>query len=387
MSDERTHTTDVEAEFEDDGGLFATLAKLKHSPTSLAGLAIIAGLIVMALCSAIDNFVFDRAIITWLHVDPHAMDQSMRYEAPSQEHPMGTDRYGRDMLSRIIYGSRTALTIGIVAVGISFIGGVAIGAVSAFFGGYVDDFLMRSVEILYAIPGLVLAIIFMAIFGPSIYNLFIAYGIVGIPAYARVMRSEALSLRDRQYVEAAKLAGLSRRTILFREIVPNGIAPVVVQATLSMGSIIIGAAALSFLGFGVQPPTPDWGRMLSDGRTAMLVAWWVAVFPGIMIFITVMGFNMLGDGLRDVMDPKMTVEDTTYDDWTLEEWLRDRPPVSTELGTASTEATTQTDGGVVGSSSTSGATARAPDRAAEQSPDGSGGPSDSPGGETGGERR
>ncbi|MFP9191149.1 ABC transporter permease [Natrialbaceae archaeon A-CW1-1] len=342
MSGEEIHTTD--AEFDDTGGFLRTLAKLRHSPTSLVGLIIIAGLIFMALFSALDNFVFDRAIITWLHADPHAMDQDMRYEEPSRDHPMGTDRYGRDILVRVVYGSRTALTIGIVAVGISFIGGVVIGAVSAYFGGYVDDFLMRSVEILYAIPGLVLAIIFMAIFGSSIYNLFIAYGIVGIPAYARVMRSEALSLRDRQYVEAAKLAGLPRRTILFREIVPNGIAPVIVQATLSMGGVIIGAAALSFLGFGVQPPTPDWGRMLSDGRTALVVAWWVAVFPGIMIFITVMGFNMLGDGLRDIMDPKMTVEPTPYDDWNLEDWKESQLANATDNDLAPETSTTRADG-------------------------------------------
>lgn len=338
------------AKFDDGGGILTTLGKLKHSPTSLVGLVIIAGLVFMALFSAVDNFVFDRAIITWLHADPHAMDQSMRYEGISRDHPMGTDRYGRDMLSRIVYGSRTALTIGIVAVGISFIGGVIIGAISAFFGGYTDDFLMRSVEILYAIPGLVLAIIFMAIFGPSIYNLFIAYGIVGIPAYARVMRSEVLSIRDRQYVEAAQLAGLPRRTILFREIIPNGIAPVIVQATLSMGGVIIGAAALSFLGFGVQPPTPDWGRMLSNGRTAMVVAWWVAVFPGVMIFLTVMGFNMLGDGLRDVMDPKMTVEPTPFDDWDLEEWTTAReteradPDLTGESSAARVDGGSQPDG-------------------------------------------
>ncbi|WP_290819486.1 ABC transporter permease, partial [Halovivax sp.] len=212
-------------------------------------------------------------------------------------------------------------------------------------------------------------------FGPSIYNLFIAYGIVGIPAYARVMRSEALSLRDRQYVEAAKLAGLPRRTILFREIVPNGIAPVVVQATLSMGTVIIGAAALSFLGFGVQPPTPDWGRMLSDGRTALVVAPWVAVFPGIMIFITVMGFNMLGDGLRDIMDPKMTVEETTYDDWNLAEWTSNRPPVSTESSVTSTEHATRTDGGTV-------ADVDSTDYASGWSTDGTEGPLDVPDGGT-----
>ncbi|ELY38867.1 ABC transporter permease [Natronorubrum tibetense] len=307
------------AEFDARSGFVTTLLKLKHSPTSLAGLGIIAVLVLMAVFTTIDSFLFNRQIITWVHADPYAMDQTMRYEGPSREHPLGTDRYGRDILSRLVYGSRTALAIGILAVGISFVGGIIIGAVSAYFGGYVDDGLMRTVEVLYAIPGLVLAMIFMAIFGPSIYNLFIAYGIVGIPAYARVMRSEVLSLRDRQYVEAAKLAGLPRRTILFREIVPNGLAPVVVQGTLSMGTVIIGAAALSFLGFGVQPPTADWGRMLADGRTALLVAWWVALFPGIMIFLTVMGFNMLGDGLRDVMDPKMTVEDVGIDDFDLDD--------------------------------------------------------------------
>ncbi|WP_255168926.1 ABC transporter permease [Natrononativus amylolyticus] len=327
MSSEQSRVADTD--FDSGSGLLATLKKLRYSPTSLVGVFLIGMLVVMAVFSAIDNFLLNRAVITWLHADPHAMDQSMRYSEPSREHPMGTDRYGRDILVRIVYGSRTALTIGILAVGISFVGGIITGAVSAYFGGYIDDTLMRLVEILYAIPGLVLAMIFMAIFGPSIENLFIAYGIVGIPAYARVMRSEALSIRDRQYVEAAKLAGLPRRTILFREIVPNGLAPVVVQATLSMGGVIIGAAALSFLGFGVQEPTPDWGRMLSDGRTALLVAWWVAFFPGLMIFITVMGFNMLGDGLRDIMDPKMTVEPTPYDDWNLEEWTADQ---QTETG-------------------------------------------------------
>ena len=309
----------VDEDFTADKGLLSTIAKFRHSPTSMVGLVIVAVLLLLAIFTTIDNFMFDRAIITWLHADPHAVDQSKTYDPPSWEHPFGTDRNGRDILSRIVYGSRTALTIGIIAVGIGFVGGVIVGVVSAYFGGYVDDVLMRSVEVLYAIPGLILAMIFMAIFGPNLYNLFIAYGIVGIPAYARVMRSEALSLRDRQYVEAAKLAGLPKRTILFREIVPNGIAPVVVQATLSMGSIIIGAAALSFLGFGVQPPTPDWGRMLSDGRTALLVAWWVAFFPGVMIFLTVMGFNMLGDGLRDIMDPKMTVEDVSVDEFELDE--------------------------------------------------------------------
>ena len=332
--------TEIESEsFEVESDVLATVKRLQHSPTSMFGLVIVSLLLLMATFSFIDDFVFDRAIITALHADPHAIDQTKTYASPSTEHPFGTDRFGRDMLTRTIYGSKTALAIGIIAVGIGFAGGVIVGAVSAYFGGHVDDVLMRTVEVLYAIPGLILAMIFMAIFGPNLYNLFIAYGIVGIPAYARVMRSEVLSLRDRQYVEAAKLAGLPRRTILFREIVPNGIAPVVVQATLSMGTIIIGAAALSFLGFGVQPPTPDWGRMLSDGRTALLVAWWVAFFPGLMILLTVMGFNMLGDGLRDVMDPQTTVENVDVDERLAEIRSDDRSLIDRD------DVATRTDGG------------------------------------------
>lgn len=334
MSSERYLPDDVES---DPGSSFAsTLRRLQYSPTALIGLVIISLLITLAVFSAIDSFLFNRAIIRSIHIDPHAVDVSAKYAEPSAEHPLGTDRFGRDVLARLIYGSRTALSIGIIAVGISSTTGVVIGVVSAYFGGYVDDALMRLVEVLWAIPALVLAMIFLAIFGANIYNLFIAYGITGIPAYARLMRSEALSLRDRQFVEAAKLAGLPRRKILLREIASNGIAPVIVSATLSMGSVIIGAAALSFLGFGVQPPTADWGRMLSDGRAALLIAWWVAFFPGLMIFLTVMGFNMLGDGLRDILDPKLTlqgVESQERDiDAILEESTADETRVTAEGG-------------------------------------------------------
>jgi peptide/nickel transport system permease protein len=304
-----TRRTFGEASVEADESLLETAAELRHSPTAIAGLIIITILVVMATFSTIDKLLFDKALITALHADPHAMDPAVQYEPPSWAHPMGTDQFGRDVLVRVIYGSRTALAIGIIAVGIGFTGGVIVGTTAAYFGGYIDDLLMRLMETLYSIPGLILAMAFMAIMGPSIYNLFLAYGIIGIPAYARVMRSEVLSIREEEYVEAAKAAGLSTKTILFREIAPNGIAPVVVQATLSMGGVIIGAAALSFLGFGVQPPTADWGRMLNESQQALLIAPWVAVFPGLMIFITVMGFNMLGDGLRDVMDPRTTLRD------------------------------------------------------------------------------
>ena len=304
-----TRRTFSEASVDADDSLLATVKELRHSSTAIAGLIIVGILVAMAILTTVDKLVFEKALITAFHADPHQMDPAALYEPPSLEHPMGTDQFGRDVFVRVIYGSRTALAIGIIAVGIGFTGGVTIGTTAAYFGGYIDDLLMRLMETLYSIPGLILALAFMAIMGPSIYNLFFAYGIIGIPAYARVMRSEVLSIREEEYVEAAKAAGLSTKTILFREIAPNGIAPVVVQATLSMGGVIIGAAALSFLGFGVQPPTADWGRMLSDSQQALIVAPWVAVFPGLMIFITVMGFNMLGDGLRDVMDPRTTLRD------------------------------------------------------------------------------
>lgn len=317
-----TQSATSETGIETENRLVGTLRSLRQSPTALTGTVVIASLAVMAVFATIDVHLFDRALMTSLHADPHAMDQVNAYAEPSAAHPLGTDRYGRDILARVVYGSRIALAIGVVAVGIGFFGGVVVGAVSAYFGGYVDDVLMRLAEVLYSVPALILALVFMAVFGASIINLFIAYGIIGIPGYARVMRSEVFSIREKQYVDAAKAAGLPSWKILLREVIPNGLAAVVVQATLSMGGVIIGAAALSFLGFGVQPPTASWGRMLSDARQALLIAPWVAAAPGVMIFLTVMGFNMLGDGLRDAMDPKISLTQAEWreDDMAAFEW-------------------------------------------------------------------
>lgn len=309
-----TQSASEGTEIETQSQFWGTLRSLRKSPTAMTGAVIVSLLVVMAVFATIDNQLFDRAIITTLYADPQAMNQVEAYAPPSPAHPLGTDQFGRDILARIIYGSRIALAIGILAVGIGFTGGVAVGAVSAYFGGYVDDVLMRLAEVLYSIPALILALIFMAIAGSSIFNLFIAFGIIGIPGYARVMRSEVFSIREEQYVDAAKTAGLPSRKILLREVIPNGLAAVVVQATLSMGGVIIGAAALSFLGFGVQPPTASWGRMLNDAQQALLIAPHVAAAPGMMIFLTVMGFNMLGDGLRDAMDPKVSLETEEWDE-------------------------------------------------------------------------
>lgn len=309
-----TQSAATDTNIETGSKLLGTLRSLRQSPTAMVGVGVIGSLIAMAVFATVDFYLFDRGIITALHVDPRAQDVTNAYAAPSAAHPLGTDQFGRDILARVIYGSRIALAIGIIAVGIAFTGGVVVGAVAAYFGGYVDDLLMRLAEVLYSVPALILALVFMAVFGASIFNLFIAFGVIGIPGYARVMRSEVFSIREEQYIDAAKTAGLSNWKILFREVVPNGLAAVVVQATLSMGGVIIGAAALSFLGFGVQPPTASWGRMLSDARQALLIAPWVAAAPGVMIFLTVMGFNMLGDGLRDAMDPKVSLGEAGWDD-------------------------------------------------------------------------
>ncbi|WP_435155241.1 ABC transporter permease [Haladaptatus sp. DFWS20] len=303
-----------ETEIDTESRLMGTIRELRYSPTAIVGAFIVGVIVVLAIFSSIDIVLFDKALITAIHTDPHTMDLAEPYSAPSLDHPMGTDQFGRDVLARVIYGSRVALAIGVIAVGISFLGGIVCGATAAYFGGRIDDTIMRLLEVLYSIPGLILAITLMAIMGRSVYNLFLAYGVIGIPAYARVMRSEVLSLREEEYVEAARAAGLPKRTILFREIVPNGLAAVVVQATLSMGGVIIGAAALSFLGLGVQPPTASWGRMLNQAQEAMIIAPWVAVFPGLMIFLTVMGFNLLGDGLRDAMDPRTTLRKANWDE-------------------------------------------------------------------------
>ncbi|WP_266078637.1 ABC transporter permease [Haladaptatus caseinilyticus] len=341
----------TETGIDTESRLMGTIRELRHSPTAIAGAVIVGILVVLAIFSTIDLMVFDKSLITAIHADPHVQNTAESYSAPSLDHPMGTDNFGRDVLSRIVYGSRIALAIGIISVGISFLGGIVCGAAAAYFGGRIDDLIMRLLEVLYSIPSLVLAMTMMAIMGPSVYNLFIAYGVIGIPAYARVMRSEVLSIREEEYVEAARAAGLPNRTILFREIVPNGLAAVVVQGTLSMGGVIIGAAALSFLGFGVQPPTASWGRMLNQAQEAMIIAPWVAVFPGLMIFLTVMGFNLLGDGLRDAMDPRTTLRKANWDELdddflSSESTMRDDPdPVTENPATdGGTQSEDETDG-------------------------------------------
>lgn len=237
--------------------------------------------------------------------DPETINLGASLQPPSLKHWLGTDKLGRDILSRIIYGSRVSLMVGIVAVGISGIIGVVLGALAGYFGKWVDNLIMRLVDILLSFPSILLAITLVAVLGASLFNVMLAIGMVGWVSYARIVRGEFLSLKNQEFVLSARTSGAGFVRIIFRHMLPNSMAPIIVMATLGMAGAIITESSLSFLGLGVQPPTPSWGQMLSDGRTIMRQAWWVSTFPGIAIMITVLAFNLLGDGLRDAMDPKL----------------------------------------------------------------------------------
>lgn len=226
-------------------------------------------------------------------------------QPPSAAHWLGTDEQGRDILSRIIYGSRISLQIGLIAVGISLTLGTAIGAFSAYFGGWADLLVMRFIDIMLAFPSILLAIAITAILGPGLVNAMIAVGIVNMPIYARLVRSSVLSLKEYDFVQAARAAGAGSGRIMGRHILPNALAPLIVQSTLSIGTALLDAAGLSFLGLGAQPPLPEWGAMLSGAQTYIQLAPWVVTFPGLAIMLAVLGFNLLGDGLRDVLDPRL----------------------------------------------------------------------------------
>jgi peptide/nickel transport system permease protein len=228
-----------------------------------------------------------------------------RYLEPSLQHLMGTDKFGRDIFSRVLYGARISLTIGFIAVAISITLGTLFGALAGYFGGIVDGILMRFTDMMLSFPRLVLLIVVIALFEPNIYLVVAVLGLTGWMGTARLVRGEVLSLREREFVQAARALGMGDARIIFRHMIPNTMAPVIVSATLGIGQTILTEASLSFLGLGVQPPTPSWGNMVSDGRDALVTAWWIATFPGIAIVLTVVAFNLLGDGLRDALDPRL----------------------------------------------------------------------------------
>ena len=237
--------------------------------------------------------------------DPADQNFDALLEPPSRRHWFGTDDLGRDIFSRVVYGTRYALLIGVAVVMIEAAIGAFLGFVSGYFGGRVDAYISRLIDIVLAIPTLVLALAIAGALGGGIYNMILAIGISGWTEFARLMRGEVLSIRNSTYIEAARASGLSDWRIILRHVAPNTVAPFIVYTTLYIPAAILWAASLSFLGLGAQPPTPEWGALIADGRAYLSFAWWIAVMPGIAIMVTVMGFNFLGDGLRDALDPKM----------------------------------------------------------------------------------
>jgi ABC-type dipeptide/oligopeptide/nickel transport system permease subunit len=237
--------------------------------------------------------------------DPVRQNLAAVLAPASAAHPLGTDHLGRDMLARLLHGGRLSLVIGFLAVGVGLAVGVPLGAISGFQGGRTDLLIQRFADILLSFPGFLLALSLVAILGVGLQNVIISVGISAVPSFIRLVRGSVLSIREQVYVEAAHAVGVARRAIIFRHVLPNAMAPVIVQATLSLGSAILVAAGLGFLGLGLQPPTPEWGSMLGDGRQYIFRAPCLTTLPGLAIFLAVLGFNLFGDGLRDALDPRM----------------------------------------------------------------------------------
>ena len=314
----------VEGEPEARVGVWYTLKQLRRDPTALAGLVLIGLMTLVATIATIDSVVlswfgmeYTLAEQFWYNpvTDP-AVPRPNRppvgltntiypSEPGTWEHPLGTDHRGRDIAARLFYGTRIAITVGIVSTGIGMVLGTVVGAVAGYYGGWVDDVLMRSAETLFAIPLLILVIAFMVAFGRNLWIAMLGVGVVTVPTFARLIRSRVLSVREEAYVEAAQAAGVPDRNVIFRHVIPNSFAPVLVQATLQVGINILIVAGLSFLGFGAQPPTPSWGQMLNQSRQYLIPNAWFSIWPGLAILVTVVGFNLIGDGLRDALDPRI----------------------------------------------------------------------------------
>ena len=236
--------------------------------------------------------------------DPVEPDIKNILSAPSLSHPFGTDTLGRDVFSRVLYGTRISLLVGFVSVGIAILIGLILGAISGYFGGIVDEIIMRFVDLMMCFPTFFLILAVIAVLEPSIWNIMIVIGLTSWMGTARLVRAEILGIKGKEYVMAAKAQGFGPLRIIFRHVLPNAVTPVYVVATLGIGGAILTESALSFLGIGVQPPTPSWGNILTQAKDNIEVAWWLSVYPGLAIFLTVMGYNLLGEGLRDIFDPR-----------------------------------------------------------------------------------
>jgi peptide/nickel transport system permease protein len=271
-----------------------TVRRLRRNPGAVAGAIVLAAIVLVTIAAP--------ALTPY---DPVAQDTTAIRQPPSRDHLFGTDNFGRDIFSRVLVGGRKSLPIGLVAVAMAAVVGVLLGLVAGFYGRWIDSLVMRGADLMLAFPGLLLAISLVAILGSSLFNLMLAVGIASIPEYTRVVRGTVLSAREMEYVTAARVAGAAGRPIMIRHILPNIMPPIIVMVTLGIAGAIILGSTLSFLGLGVKPPTPEWGNMLSDGRTMMRHQWWVSFFPGLAIMLTVLSINLLGDGLRDALDPRL----------------------------------------------------------------------------------
>ncbi len=235
---------------------------------------------------------------------PEKIDINNILVGPSVAHPLGTDELGRDVLSRMLWGGRVSLEVGFVAVGIATIIGIILGSLAGYYGGWLDSAIMRGVDIMLSIPTIFLVLAVIAILEPSIINIMIVIGLTSWMEPARLIRAEFISLKEREFVLAARAIGAEDNRIMFRHILPNGLSPILVSATMGVGGAILIESALSFLGLGVQPPTPSWGSLLSSGKDNIEIAWWLSAFPGLAILVTVLGYNLLGEGIRDALDPR-----------------------------------------------------------------------------------
>ena len=285
---------------EDRHPFFDQIEKLFKNRTGLAGLIIIA--------------VFSAAAFFAPVISPHDPVENALYdqlkppvweEGGAVKNLLGTDDLGRDILSRLIYGARVSLTLGVVSVGLALTLGSLLGAIAGYYKGWLDNLIMRFMDIILAFPHILLAIVIVAYLGPGLTNAMMAIGIINIPRFARIVRASVMDEFGKDYVTAARAVGATDRRVIFNAILPNCMAPMIVQASLGFGAAILDAAGLSFLGLGAQPPIPEWGAMIAEGRAMILRAWWVMTFPGIAILLGVLGFNLLGDGLRDALDPRL----------------------------------------------------------------------------------
>jgi peptide/nickel transport system permease protein len=273
-----------------------TLRSILHNKGARVGLVVFTGFVAMAILSH------------WITpYDPNAQNAALGITPPSSAHPFGTDVFGRDILSRVIDASKLSLMIALAAVAISAIGGLTLGLLSGYFQGWLDAVLMRCMDVLLSFPGLVLALVLAAIMGPGLQSVIIAVGVAGIPTFARVSRSAVLSVRSNDYVAAARSIGCTSGAVIWRHVLPNTLAPIIVLTTLYIAFAVLTASALSFLGVGVRPPTAEWGAMTNEGRSILQVAWWVSTFPGLMIMLLVLSANLVGDALRDALDPTLRV--------------------------------------------------------------------------------